>query len=311
MVLTVLFKQLKSKQNPKSLMQTTSFTFEAIGTHWQIDIPQDTDSTNRTIILNEIIAVVENFDKTYSRFRADSLVTQMSQKKGLYLLPDNAKSLFKLYHELYQLTDHAFTPLIGQVLADAGYDATYSLKPKKLHKPPDWDEIIEYTHPNLLIKHTALLDFGAAGKGYLIDLVVNVLKKYKLDYFCVDAGGDMFYQTNGNEKLRVGLEHPDNPTQVIGVADIYNQSICASAGNRRRWGEFHHIMDPQSLASPHTIKATWVIAETGLLADGMATCLFFVQPKKLLKRYRFSYALIYEDDSLELSKDFPAKMFTV
>ena len=78
------------------------------------------------------------------------------------------------------------------------------------------------------------MDFGAAGKGYLIDLVAKVLQKHKLDYFCVDAGGDMFYHNIGNEKLRVGLEHPDNPKQVIGVANIYNQSICASAGNRRR-----------------------------------------------------------------------------
>ena len=65
-------------------MRTTSFNFEAIGTHWQIDIPQDTDSVKRALLLEEIIAVIEDFDKTYSRFRAESLITQMSQKKGKY-----------------------------------------------------------------------------------------------------------------------------------------------------------------------------------------------------------------------------------
>lgn len=291
-------------------MQTTSFTFETIGTHWQIDIPDDTTSEHRAKILDEVIAVIEDFDSVYSRFREDSLITKMSLQKGTYRLPDDAKKLIKLYKELYDITDHAFTPLIGQVLVEAGYDAKYSLKPKKLHHPTDWEEIISYKHPEITMKQPALLDFGAAGKGYLIDLVSEVLQKNKLSYFCVDAGGDMYFKTNSKDKLRVGLEHPDNPTQVIGVAKIRNQSICASAGNRRKWAEFHHIIDPHSLTSTHKIKATWVIADTGLLADGIATCLFFIPAEKLLKKYHFSYALINEDNTFEVSKDFPAEVYT-
>jgi thiamine biosynthesis lipoprotein len=290
-------------------MQTTSFKFEAIGTHWQIDIPHNIEAGKRQLVLEKIIDLIEDFDKIYSRFRSDSLVTQMAHKKGNYLLPDNAQALLSLYKELYKFTDHAFTPLIGQVLVDAGYDAIYSLKPKKMYHPPTLEDTIDYKHPNIFIKKPALLDFGAAGKGYLIDLVSEVLTKEKLAYFCVDAGGDIFYYNKKNEKLRVGLEHPDNPSQVIGVATIHNQSICASAGNRRRWREFHHIMDPHTLTSTHKVKATWVIAQTALLADAIATCLFFV-PAKKLQKYHFSYALVDENNRLEISKDFPAEIFT-
>lgn len=290
-------------------MQTTSFTFEAIGTHWQIDIPQDTDPGKLSFIIKKITNIIEDFDKTYSRFRSDSLVTQMAHKKGKYLLPDNAQALLTLYKELYELTNHAFTPLIGQVLVDAGYDAAYSLTPKKLYHPPKWEEVIEYNPPEMIIKKPSLLDFGAAGKGYLIDLVSQFLKKENLASFCVDAGGDIFYYNTKKEKLRAGLEHPDNPAQVIGLATIHDQSICASAGNRRKWGEFHHIMDPHTLSSTHEIKATWVIADTAILADAIATCLFFVEAKKL-QNYHFSYALIDKDNRLEVSKDFPGEIFT-
>jgi FAD:protein FMN transferase len=283
-------------------MQTTSFKFEAIGTHWQIDIPYDISEKKRGFIIEKVINSIEDFDKTYSRFRSDSLITQMAHKKGKYLLPDNAEKLLKLYKELYDFTGHSFTPLIGQVLVDAGF------KPGKLYKPPTWEDTIDYKYPNIFMKNPALLDFGAAGKGYLIDLVSDLLKRDKLDYFCVDAGGDIYYYNEKNEKLRVGLEHPDNQSQVIGVATIHNQSICASAGNRRRWGEFHHIIDPHTLASTHTVKATWVIAETALLADAIATCLFFVDAKKLQK-YHFSYALVNEENRLEVSKDFHAEIF--
>lgn len=291
-------------------MRTTSFTFEAIGTYWQIDIPQDTSIAKREKIIEETIAVIEDFDKTYSRFRPDSLVTHIAKKTGKYLFPKNAEKLLSLYYELYQTTNHLFTPLIGQVLVDAGYDANYSLIPKKLVPPPLWDDVMEYKKPYLTMQTPALLDFGAGGKGYLIDLVSAILNKYELAYFCIDAGGDIFYSNFGKEKLRVGLEHPDNSSQVIGVANIHNQSICASAGNRRRWKAFHHIINPQTLSSPAKIKATWVIAKTSLLADALATCLFFVPAKMLQKKYTFSYLIIHEDYSLEKSADFPADIFT-
>jgi len=304
-------KPLKKKQSHNSgRMQTTSFTFEAIGTHWQIDIPQYTTSEKRTVLLEEMLAVIEDFDKTYSRFRADSLVTQMAKKTGKYLLPENARQLLSLYYELYDLTDHMFTPLIGQTLVDAGYDAKYSLQPKALHHPPSWEEAIDFKFPNLHIKKSVLLDFGAGGKGYLIDLVTKVLQKHKIAYFCVDAGGDMFFHNNQPDRLRVGLENPDNSSQVIGVAEILNQSICASAGNRRKWKGFHHIINPSTLSSPVHVKATWVIADTALLADALATCLFFVPAEKLLTKYTFSYALLDENNRLEKSPDFPAEIFT-
>jgi FAD:protein FMN transferase len=289
-------------------MQTTSFKFEAIGTHWQIDIPYDTSSQKREFLLEKIIALIEDFDRTYSRFRTDSLITQMAHKSGRYVLPENAERLIGVYRELYELTDHSFTPFIGQVLVDAGYDAIYSFKPGRLYHPPLWEEIIAYNPPHVLMKKPALLDFGAAGKGYLIDLVSDLLRREKVPYFCVDAGGDMLFYNNGKEKIRVGLEHPDNPSRVIGVAKIRNQAICASAGNRRRWGEFHHIMDPHTLSSTHKVKATWVVAKTALLADAIATCLFFV-PAKKLQKYQFSYALVDEENRLEATKDFPAELF--
>lgn len=290
-------------------MRTTSFDFDEIGTHWRIDIPSDTPLILQKKLLKKIISLIDDFDKIYSRFREDSLVIQMSKKKGRYILPDNSFSLIMLYEELYNLTKGAFTPLIGQTLVDAGYDAQYSLIPKKIKNPPAWEDVMSYRNSILTLKKPALLDFGACGKGYLIDLVSELLKKDKVNSFCVDAGGDIYYANHKKNSLPVGLEDPDDPTQVIGSAFIYNQSICASAGNRRRWGRFHHIIDPYTLSSPSKIKATWTIAESSLLADALTTCLFFTKADVLLNKYDFSYLIIFEDNSFEVSKDFPGEIF--
>ena len=57
----------------------------------------------------------------------------MARAAGQYHLPDDAKPMFDLYYKLYAATDGKCTPLIGQVLVDAGYDANYSLQVGTFH----------------------------------------------------------------------------------------------------------------------------------------------------------------------------------
>lgn len=285
------------------------FVFDAIGTTWQIDIKTSSPLKEKAHLLTEIKDCIAVFDRSYSRFRSDSLITKMSLEKGMYTLPHDAKPLFDLYKKLYTLTDGAFTPLIGQLLVDCGYDAAYSFTPKPLQDVPRWEDVLMYDFPNLTVLTPVLLDFGAAGKGYLTDCVGDLLKANEIESYTIDASGDILYQDKSNKKLRVGLENPKDTKQVIGIAEILNESICGSAVNRRAWGNFHHIMHPHTKTSVKNIVATWVIAQNGLLADALASCLFFSPAKKFQDLYDFSYAMIYEDFSLEKSPNFPAEFF--
>ncbi|HUQ85522.1 MAG TPA: FAD:protein FMN transferase [Candidatus Limnocylindrales bacterium] len=304
-------KRSNPKLNPNPPeMKSSKHVFDAIGTKWSIEIGTPLTDTKQAIILTKIKKRIDLFDKTYSRFLPDSLVTKMSQKKGKYLLPADAEELLKLYKKLYDITDHAFTPLIGNTLSDAGYDADYSLKPKNLTKPLSWSEAFEYLPPYIEIHKPVLLDFGAAGKGYIIDIIGQLLIENKINDFCIDAGGDILYKTSKNESLRVGLEHLTDPTQVIGIAEIQNQSICASSGNRRKWAQFHHIINPNTLKSPTNTVATWAIADTGLIADGITTALFFKPAKLLRLHFNFDYLVVFADKTYEISSNFPGELYT-
>ncbi len=286
-----------------------SHSFEAIGTHWQIDI--SSKSADNTVgLFEDIMRRVELFDHTYSRFRSDSLVAQMAAHAGRYVLPTDAKPMMDLYEKLYRVTDGLFTPLIGGVLSDAGYDATYSLQPKILHQPPVWNDIFAYDFPILTLAQPALLDFGGVGKGYLIDIIGGIIQDKGIPSYTIDAGGDIFHFDSAGKLLQVGLEHPINKKQVIGVMPVINQSICCSAGNRRSWAGFHHIINPHTLQSPHDIAAAWVIAPTALIADALATCLFLISPSQLEKEFSFEYLIMYPDQSIKKSSGFTAELFT-
>lgn len=283
-------------------------TFDAIGTKWQIDIYENISSSNEEEIFRIIDERIRVFDKDYSRFRNDSLVTEMSKKIGDYVLPADAKIMMDLYEDIYRLTDGLVTPLIGNLISDAGYDANYSLRQKgKLSTPPKWEEALEYSFPKLKIKIPVILDFGAAGKGYLIDIVGKILEDNDIKAFCIDAGGDILHR--GSESIRIGLENSTNSDEVIGIVNIKNQSICGSSGNRRVWGDFNHIINPKTLSSPKDILAVWTISETTLIADAMSTCLFFVKPEIMEEKYNFDYLIVYSDRTYIKSNDFKAEMF--
>lgn len=288
----------------------TKFEFEAIGTHWQIDIQDDLSQEAEVVLLQKINDRIAEFDLAYSRFRPDSLVTKMSKEGGVLELPTDADLMMTLYKKMYDVTGGLVTPLIGQVLIDAGYDANYSLAPKKLTQPKKWEEVIIWENPNITLSEPAMLDFGAGGKGYLVDIVCQVIEAEGILSYCVDAGGDMHYKNILGEKLKVGLEHPEDKTMVIGVAEILNQSLCGSAGDRRKWGEFHHIINPDTLSSPKDILAVWTMAETTILADILTTGLFFVPPEILQENFKFDYLIIYSDFSMKKSAGFNADIFT-
>lgn len=291
--------KLSSKQNPEP---STTLNFEAIGTHWQIDLPK---SGNLSRLESAIHRRIDTFDQHYSRFRPDSLVSQLAKQGGSVELPPDAKPLLDFYHQLYELTQGVVTPLIGQLVSDAGYDANYSLQPTKLSTPPSWEDIISYHGHQLTLSRPALLDFGAAGKGYLVDIICRLLEEHGVSNYCVDAGGDL----RSTKPVEVGLENPNDASQAIGIAKIKNMSLCGSAGNRRKWGEYHHIMDPRTLTSTDQIKATWVTTKRCMEADGLATALFFVPPEKLEAHFSFDYCLITQNNALYSSKGFPATFF--
>lgn len=280
------------------------FSFEAIGTFWQIDVYSTLSKPD--LLLSKIHTTIEAFDVSFSRFRNDSWVEKVHSNPGTHTMPKDAYELLVLYKDMNELTDGLFTPLIGATLEEAGYDKSYSLKGKPLTALPSFLEVVSFTKETLTTKQPVLLDFGAAGKGYLIDKVAKLIKDEGIREFSIDAGGDIVVL---DKKLKIGLENPLNTSQVIGAIEITNESICGSSPNRRSWGTMHHIINPHTLAPVDTISATWVIANNAFVADALTTALFFIDPEVLLKKFEFEYLLLYKEGNALGTKRFTDNLF--
>lgn len=288
------------------LTRQHSFHFTALGTEWRVD----TDSALSLGATARIRDELEAYEKVYSRFRDDSTVAQMARHSGIYTFPSDFKQLFELYTVCYRVTDGAMTPLIGRALEQLGYDREYSLHRGEVYNIPVMADVLSWDKKSTIATtQPVVFDIGAAGKGQAVDRVAAILTELSPTGFMIDASGDMYH--SGLQSEVIGLEHPADPTKVIGTVSIKNQSLCASASNRRAWRGVHHIVNARTLQPVQTVIATWVIADTAMVADGLATALFFIESADdLCNDFDFSFVRMFSDGTVDYSTNFEGELFT-
>ncbi|MET3350222.1 UNVERIFIED_ORG: thiamine biosynthesis lipoprotein [Arthrobacter sp. UYEF1] len=282
------------------------FRFDGIGTRWEISTPRPLDAGVRA----RLLTLVERYDGDWSRFRSDSTVSAMAREPGRYELPAEAADLGWLYRSLYDITGGAMTPLIGGSLERLGYDAAYSLRPKGFALPaPRWEDVLTWNGQVLTTFAPLVLDIGAIGKGQLVDLLAVELRSCGVDSFLIDASGDLLHR--GPDPVSVALEHPYDPARAIGTVSLAGNALCASASNRRAWGDgLHHVLDGTTGLPVSTAVGTWTIAESTMVADALATALFFVPGSELEQTFDFSWLTVFSDGSAAYSAGFEGTLFS-
>lgn len=278
--------------------------FEAIGTRWEVETVAELPAQTRAAV----DALIEDFDRTWSRFRDDSAVSRLARDGGELAAAD-AEPMLDAYRELSAATGGAVNPLVGDSLAALGYDARYSLVAgEAVPAPSGWEQVLRWTRDGATLHRPATIDVGALGKGRLVDLVLAALGDVAGDVV-VDAGGDLAVR---GRPVRVALEHPFDTTRAIGVATIRDQALCASATNRRAWGDgLHHVLDARTGRPVTTWAATWAIAPDAMTADAVATALFFDGGPALAARWGVEWVRMSTDGRAQRSPACPVELFTL
>ncbi|WP_033492814.1 FAD:protein FMN transferase [Bifidobacterium biavatii] len=228
---------------------------------------------------------IDDYERTLSRFRNDSTVAAMGQAAhgGTFDFPAWTIALFDLYDALCDATDGAIDPCVGEDLIRLGYGADYSFTVEPgadgrlgaIHGRPTWRSDVERRGAGgaTLATHRPVhLDFGACGKGYLVDLLAQRFLADSSDNikssanhsdttideglataqhdnsngassttttgsepleFVIDVGGDLLVRSS--QPITIALEDPANTSRAIGTASVSSGAFCASAPSRRRW----------------------------------------------------------------------------
>ena len=278
--------------------------FDAIGTHWRIETAAPLDESARALV----DSTVAGFDREWSRFRTDSLVAELAAGAGTVPAPADASEMLDAFAALDRATDGAVNPLVGASLEARGYDAGYGFVDRGARAAPaEWRQLLFWTEGVLRLAQPALIDVGALGKGRLVDRILQVLQPRIDGPLVIDASGDLVVR-GGSE--RIALEHPYDSRRAIGVVEVADAALCASAINRRAWGDgLHHVLDARTGEPVRTIAATWAIAETAMRADAIATALFFDGGPELAHEWAVEWVRMTTDGRVEWSPGSTAELF--
>ncbi|MBP7819682.1 FAD:protein FMN transferase [Candidatus Gracilibacteria bacterium] len=257
-------------------------------------------------------AECRRLEQAYSRFLPTSQLSRVNNNLGNWQQIDaEFLAMLRFAKSMHKATNGYFDITIKSILDALGYDANYSFAPKaklgqlgnfelalknpdwgdELHLIEDFPEILSIDPQQFLgyqcfVKTSAELDLGGFGKGYALDLMVNLAHDFP--NVLLDAGGDIYARGLGpdGEHWRIYLEDPNNPELALGLVQFEAASggfLAASNPGKRNWGEAHHLVNPvlvtaeeqakTNLASE--IKGVFVqTAMSGALADAWATALY-------------------------------------
>jgi thiamine biosynthesis lipoprotein ApbE len=88
--------------------------------------------------------------------------------------------------------------------------------------------------------------------------------------------------------------------------------LAVSDSFRRRWGDWHHIVDPQAREAVRTVVGCAAVAPCAWDADCMTSGLFLSRPEgyaDLTARFQASYLVFFADGTVRVSENWNGELF--
>ena len=140
---------------------------------------------------------------------------------------------------------------------------------------------ITLTEDAVSLPEGTMLDFGALAKGYAADLCRARMEEAGVPGI-LSLGGNI--QTVGSKPdgtdWYIGVQDPDNEGAYLLTLRLSGANAVVTSGDYQRYfmqdsTRYCHILDPETLSPVRgSLRAVTVVADEGLLADGLSTALF-------------------------------------
>lgn len=257
------------------------FSFKAMGSFCEIQIFDDSRIHAKKIV-NKLRNEVARLEKKYSRFLADSFLSEINASAGNklgFIIDDETLSLFKHSLNCYEQSDGLFDITAGALNQIWDF--------KKAHVPSQAQIDLALTHVGLKkIYHKGSLirlprgmqiDFGGIVKEYAADSVAQLARNLGVTNGLVNLGGDfsVIGAQPENKAWPVAVSSPDAASDIMARIELSSGGL-ASSGDYERFfmhdsKRYSHILNPITGWPSAGLRAVSVAANLCSVAGSVAT----------------------------------------
>lgn len=250
-----------------------------------------TDRNAGNAAIEAVLADMRRIDALMSTYKPDSEISRVNANAAREPVAITAE-LFGLLQTAQQYS----------ALSKGAFDITYAsvgyLYDYRQHFHPD-EKTIAAALPSVDYRQLKLdpanrtvsfgkpgmrIDLGGIAKGYAVDRGIDILKARGLTHAMVNAGGDT--RVSGDRFGKpwiVGIRHPDRKNEVALRIPLTDAAFSTSGDYERFFDEggvrYHHIIDPKTGHSPHSVRSVTIIASNATRTDGLSKTVFILGPR--------------------------------
>lgn len=274
--------------------EAVSWQGEAMGAQASLVIHHP-DRAKAQKLVEATVAEVRRLERIFSLYHDDSDLTLLNRQRFLTSPPKELVEILRQSSDTCALTGGAFDPTV-QPLWDA-YRRHFS-SPGASEAGPSAKVVRECLarvgldrvacssdRIELPVLGSAITLNGIA-QGYITDKVVDLLKAGGIEHSIVDMGESRAIGPAWDDRpWRVGISDPLDMARILKVLEVEDRAVATSSPFGFRFdaqGQFSHIIDPRSGATPQRHASVTVVASQAALADALSTAFNLMDVREIV-----------------------------
>lgn len=264
------------------MMHTYTFSFMAMGGTCEIRLAAKDEAT-AAAIAQKAIGEVNRIERKYSRYRADSIISQINAAAGSgrhiecdaetdWLL-DYADKLYRTSRGLFDIT----SGILRQAWNFKEPRVPGDDELEKLTRLIGWQKVERDKNRIHLPAPKMEIDFGGFGKEYAADRAAAVLKANGVNHGYANLGGDISVvgpRADGQPWL-IGIQDPRHRGQIVATIPMRSGGLATSGDYEKYFildgRHYCHILNPVTGKPVSFWRSVTVMTPMALVAGSCST----------------------------------------
>jgi thiamine biosynthesis lipoprotein len=256
--------------------------FAAMGSPCELELFAQSAAVAQRVAARAV-ADVRRLEARYSRYREDSLLSQINRVAaagGSIAVDAETESLLRYADEAHRASDGLFDVTSGVLRRAWRFDRGELPDPDRLEpllRKVGWDKV-EWAPPVLAFPVSGMeIDLGGVVKEYAADRAAALCRGAGLAHGFVNLGGDVrvIGPRLDGAPWRIGIRHPRRPDALVRTLSLREGALASSGDYERcvvvdgvRYG---HILDPRTGWPVRRMASVTVHADLCVVAGSAST----------------------------------------